>query len=218
MHCPSSPLSLAASANIGVFSVLANERTQEYFEICILMAQESPQTHDQWIMAQVLALAQAIKNGGTLKFENRWDPPPKHTPPEMTKPVGWGLLSAHEIVASERPIATHQTYAVHTLNGVPLRKPHGKKILAKELGVWYGFEGPNGEGGYYQRKGDKRRYLWMDGHMPNSYSPVLNVEYEGWESGLFHDELSFKYTMATLLALARRTGRIFVIPKFVAGK
>ena len=33
--------------NIGVYSVLANERTKEFFELCILMATESPNTHDQ---------------------------------------------------------------------------------------------------------------------------------------------------------------------------
>ena len=30
----------------------ANERTKEYCEVCILMAQESPDTHDQWIVLQ----------------------------------------------------------------------------------------------------------------------------------------------------------------------
>jgi len=39
----SSPMTI----NIGVYSVLANERTKEFFELCILMARESPNTHDQ---------------------------------------------------------------------------------------------------------------------------------------------------------------------------
>lgn len=39
----SSPMTI----NIGVYSVLANERTKEFFELCILMASESPNTHDQ---------------------------------------------------------------------------------------------------------------------------------------------------------------------------
>jgi hypothetical protein len=69
-------------------------------------------------------------------------------------------------------------------------KPFGKKILAKELGAWTGFTGPNGDGGYYARTGERRRYLLMDGHdMPNAYSIVQNFEWPGWESDLFHNKV-----------------------------
>ena len=204
-------------ANIGVYSIASNERTVELFEILVALAKESPKTHDQFIVTSVLGLAQELREGRrTNTFDTRWNPQPKVNPPVMHHPPHRGFYNAFEIVASERPIPTQQAYAIHTLNGAPLQKPHGKKILAKELGAWYGFEGPNGEGGYYRRKGANRRYLWMDGHMPNSYSSVANFEYNGWESALFHSEQVFKYTMATLLALARRTGRIFVMPRFVA--
>ena len=96
-------------------------------------------------------------------------------------------------------------------------KPFGKKILAKELGAWYGFQGLNGDGGYYARTGERRRYLLMDGHdMPNAYNTVQNFEWAGWESGLFHDVGAFQWTMATLIALARRTGRTLVMPRILA--
>ncbi|CAB9508952.1 UDP-galactopyranose mutase [Seminavis robusta] len=203
--------------NIGVYSVTANENTKEYFELNILMAKESPGTHDQWIMGQLQHLADQYRAGQKpMKFEGRWFPPPETNPPPMNYPVRAGFYSAQEIVANERPVPTQQTYAIHTLAGGPLKKPHGKKIMAKELGAWYGFDGPNGDGGYYRRTGERRRYLWMDGHMPNTYNTVQNWEWAGWESGLFHDVGSVKYTMATLLALARRTGRIFVMPKIHA--
>lgn len=41
----------------------------------------------------------------------------------------------------------------------------------------------------------------------------MNFEYGGLESNLFNDKLSFTWTIATLLALARRTGRSIVLPK-----
>ena len=78
----------------------------------------------------------------------------------------------------------------------------------QELGAWTGFTGPNGDGGYYARTAERRRYLWMDGHdSPSSYNMVQLPSHEprGLEA--------VRWTMAALLALAKRTGRIFVMPK-----
>lgn len=44
----------------------------------------------------------------------------------------------------------------------------------------------------------------------------MNWEYKGKESDLFHDRGSLTWSIATLLALARRTGRIFVMPRIQA--
>jgi len=56
----------------------------------------------------------------------------------------------------------------------------------------------------------------MDGHVLNGYSMVMNWEYDGGESGTNHDRRAMQWTMATLLALARRTGRIFIQPRIVS--
>ena len=161
--------------NIGVFSVTANERTEEYFELCDLMGKLSPNTHDQWIMGQLLLVAWIMKKNGkaNYKFDREWKPPPppEHNPPNMTKPVDWGLYNPMEIMSSAHPYPTKNTIAIHTLTKSPLKKPFGKKMLAKELGAW------NGAGGYYSAKGESRRYLMMEGHdSPNSYNTRQTFE------------------------------------------
>ena len=97
MNCP-------MCVNIGVYSVKANERTKEYFDLCIQLARESPGTHDQWIMGQLLELTKEVRAGRPpIEFKGRWDPPPEATP-KLKHPVFHGLYNTHEIVASERPI------------------------------------------------------------------------------------------------------------------
>ncbi|KAL7536056.1 hypothetical protein ACHAXR_006892, partial [Thalassiosira sp. AJA248-18] len=209
------------SINIGVFSVTANQRTQEFFEICVKMAQESPGTHDQWVMAQLLLLAWTITETGRpgLTLTRMWYPPPKHNPPTMNHPPYYGLYNTMEMMAGEHPIPTKNTIAIHTLCKGPLKKPFGKKIIAKELGAWTGFTGPSGAAGYYARTGANRRYLWMDGHdSPNTYNTVQNFEWDSMnaESLIVNHAESFRWTMAVLLSLARRTGRIFQMPKLIS--
>ena len=205
------------SINIGVFSIAANERTKEYFELCILMGNLSPNTHDQWIMGQLLLMAYIIHQSGksTMKFTREWKPPPpaEHNPPNMTRPPHWGLYSPMEIMSGAHPYPTKNTIAIHTLTRTPLKKPFGKKILAKELGAW------TGAGGYYSKTGESRRYLMMEGHdSPNSYNLLQSFEYDAMmsESYLVNNAKAFQWTMAVLLALARRTGRIFIMPKIIA--
>jgi hypothetical protein len=123
-----------------------------------------------------------------------------------------------EIMAGETPIPTKNTLAIHPLCKGPLKDPFGKKILAKELGAWTGFTG-SGVAGYYARTGTHRRYLWMDGHdSPNAYNTVQSFEWDAMnaESLLVHNAAAFRWTMAVLLALARRTGRIVQMPQLLS--
>lgn len=101
--------------NIGVFSVTASERTQEYFELCINMAKKDPKAHDQAIMGRLLMLAFMIAETGKESFQFT-------DTPLMTKAPIFGFYNAFEIATSEHPIVTKNTMAIHTLCGAPLRK------------------------------------------------------------------------------------------------
>lgn len=169
------------------------------------MAEKDPMAHDQAIMGRLLMLAMVMIETGkdSIKFSDT---------PEMTKPPYFGYYNSFEIVAGERPFPTKNTIAIHTLCNGPLKKPWGKKIMAKELGAW------TGTSGYYSRTGKNRRYLWMDGHdSPSTYNTIQSFEWGMMvESFLVNDFSSLKWTMAVLLALSRRTQRIFVMPKILA--
>jgi hypothetical protein len=87
--------------------------------------------------------------------------------------------------------------------------------VAKELGVWYGFESKgthhnsdNTQGGYYNRTDEYRRYIWLDGPMGNTYS-LQDA------SDRYHNNRIMSWTMAALIAIARRTNRIFILPKVI---
>lgn len=198
--------------NIGAYSVLANDASQEYFRYCIEWSTLTPSTHDQLVMSNVWWASQNIENGGEAEFGDEWNPKPPQ--PKFQNKFKIQLLGPHHIVSSEWIIPTEETIAVHPLCGAPLRDPHGKKWVAKELGAWYGYRSPNGIGGYYHRQGNYRRYLWMDGRALGGYSMVQgDAETGGW--GRYHDERSFRFTIATVVALARRTHRILVLPKII---
>jgi hypothetical protein len=55
------------------------------------------------------------------------EPPPSI--PNVTHPFIYQLWNPHEITADERPVPAETTLAIHTLNGIPLQKPHGKKMV-----------------------------------------------------------------------------------------
>jgi Nucleotide-diphospho-sugar transferase len=194
--------------NIGVYLTRANEKTKEYFQVAIQLAKDSPNTHDQWIMAQIYHMQES---GDKFNYGDSWNPIPTYLP-QFVYRVQRGDFSPHEIVADERPYASQMALAIHPLRETPLKDPHGKKMVAKEMGAWYGFQGPVGEAGYYARKGISRRFIMMDGHILNGYSTVMNWEFINNESGIYHDLASLKWTIAVLVALARRTGRILVLP------
>lgn len=202
------------AANIGVYAVMANKYTEEYFRVCLSTLKEKPETHDQFVMQEVYRLFRENyygKTNYTLKgrFLPEGDPPKT---PKVENPFTPVYFSAHEIAADERPTVTTETLAIHTLCNKPLRAPHGKKMKAKELGVWYGFHSHSGAmsdanaAGYYDRSGKNRRYLWLDTEIRNNFFSVVHNE-------RYHNILSFQWTMAILMAIARKTNRILVFPE-----
>ena len=220
--------------NIGVYAVKANKYTEEYFRVCLDLLREKPNTHDQFVLQEVHNLFRHTLWGQPYTFGggDRWSPqgPPK-TMPVIQHPFAAKLFSPHEIVADERPQPTHQTLAIHTLNNAPLQMPHGKKMVAKELGVYFGFRTPYPDhpestttthtnlrrqssrssrrehGGYYERSGGTyRKYLWLDGDVRSNFFSLAHPE-------RYHDKEVLRWTMAILIAIARRTDRILVLPQ-----
>ena len=219
--------------NIGVYAAKSNDQTKEYFEICIDLLKQKPDTHDQLVMAEVHRLYMETAFGRTKKsfgFEKMWNPgqSPPPVPTLKHPPFSSRMWSPHEVIADERPIPTTETLAIHTLCGMPLLKPHGKKMIAKELGAWYGFQSnplspqqnyyennaavPS-SGGYYTRTGNDsgssyRRYIWLDGPIrTNAYSTSINNRY--------HNAQVFEWTMSILIAIARYTDRILILPPMI---
>ncbi|CAB9520021.1 unknown protein [Seminavis robusta] len=208
LYCPK-------CVNIGVYLVHANAATKEYFKVAIQLAQDCPDTHDQFVMAQILHM---VNMGEKFGYSKNWKPAPPDYIPKFQHPVKHGFFSSHEIAAAERPYTSQMAIAIHPLRDAPLKSPHGKKILAKEMGAWYGFEGPPGAiqagtaAGYYHRQGRARRYLMMDGHILNGYSTVINWEFDAGEAGINGFFENLFWAVATVVALARRTGRIWILP------
>mmetsp|Transcript_22275 Transcript_22275/g.55171 ORF Transcript_22275/g.55171 Transcript_22275/m.55171 type:complete len:736 (-) Transcript_22275:55-2262(-) len=204
------------SPNIGVYAVTADEYTEEYFRICLDVLKEKPETHDQYIMQVVDILFRQGYEGKTIKFfdSKQWKPEGVPKVPEIKHHFLSLRFSPHEVVADERPTTTHKTLAIHTLNNLPLQAPHGKKMNAKELGVYYGFRSfPKGSpgadpivGGYYERSGEKRRYLWLDTDTRTNF-------YSHSDSNHYHYNQALEWTMAILIAIARKTNRILVLPQ-----
>eukprot|EP00531_Pseudo-nitzschia_arenysensis_P009158 CAMPEP_0116118414 /NCGR_PEP_ID=MMETSP0329-20121206/2091_1 /TAXON_ID=697910 /ORGANISM="Pseudo-nitzschia arenysensis, Strain B593" /LENGTH=760 /DNA_ID=CAMNT_0003612039 /DNA_START=284 /DNA_END=2566 /DNA_ORIENTATION=- len=201
--------------NIGVFAVMANEFTEEYFRVCLDLLNEKPETHDQFVMQQVQNLFTELYNGKDMKFgKQQFKPEGAPKTPDIKHPFKSLMFSPHEIVADERPTTTHKTLAIHTLCGSPLQAPHGKIMNAKELGVYYGFRSypkgtPSGNptsSGYYVRRGEKRRYLWLDSELRNNF-------YSFSDSNHYQIKAPFEWTMAILIAIARKTDRILVLPQ-----
>ena len=193
----------ARSGNIGVFSVLANKRTQAYFKDCVELSGRFPELHDQRIMTNLAALSQYVMR--KQKIPDYWkDRPPIPDPP---LPVTHEFIDPHVIVASVKPIPTEWSIAVHVLDVKPLQSPHGKKMVAKELGVWHGHQRVPGAG-YYDRIGHRaRRYLLLDGRVLGGLS-LCTAEF-------YHQGQVVRGTIAALAALAKHTGRILVLPRVI---
>ena len=200
--------------NIGVYAVKADKYSEEYFRVCLDVLKEKPETHDQHAMAEVHRLFQSSYESRPYEFGGRFlpDGPPKV--PTIKHAFQALYFSPHEVVADERPTTTRLTLAIHTLNGEPLQAPHGKKMNAKELGVYYGFHShPQGtfdartdDAGYYDRSGRSRRYLWLDTELRNNFYSIANPDH-------YHDKKTLEWTMAILIAIARKTNRILVLPQ-----
>ena len=200
--------------NIGIYSVKANEATQEFFRHLVEYSALSPNTHDQVAMNDFASYADRLRRGAKVsdvakEHLSRWDPIPE-TMPTFKSPISREFFGPHEMVASPHPVPTETTIAIHTLDNAPLQPPHGKKMLAKELGAYTGFVGTPEEtgGGYYKRTGSRRRYLMMDGRVLGGYSTI--------QKNVYHDFLQLQWHIAILVAMARRTDRIFVLPRVAA--
>jgi hypothetical protein len=213
--------------NIGVYAVKADKYSEEYFRLCLDVLKEKPDTHDQWVLAEVHRLFQHTYYNITYKFGGQFEPngPPKT--PKIQHPFIAKMFGPHEVVADERPMPTHQMLALHTLNNAPLQMPHGKKMIAKELGAYYGFKthpgsihnkndndsnnsvpsGADDSAGYYERSGESyRKYLWLDGELRSNFYSIAH-------QNRYHDKVVLRWTMAILIAIARKTNRIFVLPQ-----
>ena len=201
--------------NIGVFSVHANERTKEFFRLLVKHSALSPDTHDQIMMNDIANLSQQLHDGEKLQSDlgkdhfGRWKDPIPEKIPKIDRPMSREFFDAHEIAASEHPIPTETSIAIHTLDQKPLLPPHGKKMVSKELGSYTGFAGsPETGGGYYRRSGSRRRFLLTDGRVLGGYSSAQN--------DVWHDFLQLQWHVAVLVALARRTDRIFILPRIAS--
>lgn len=204
----------AIGGNIGIYSVRANKATQEFFQKLVEYSDLSPKTHDQIAMNDFANYSTKLRNGERVSdvardYLGRWDPIPK-TMPKFKNPIAREYFDPHVMVASPNPVPTETTIAIHTLDNTPLQPPHGKKMVAKELGAYTGFVGtPEATGGgYYKRTGARRRYLMMDGRVLGGYSSV--------QRNVYHDYLQLQWHIAVLVALARRTDRIFVLPRIAS--
>jgi hypothetical protein len=193
------------AANIGVFSVLANDASEEYLQICIDILEQSPETHDQAIMQQVGHFLDALRVGKPLRYNSKRFSKPFPELPKFENPARLGRFIPYQIVANILPVPSEDTLAIHPLCEGPLRNPHGKKMIAKELGAWHG------SGGYYERK---NRYLWLDGHTWGGLS--ITMSWPGFPSMAFYHGLEqLRWIIAASVALARRTNRIWVMPKIL---
>ena len=101
-------------------------------------------------------------------------------------------------------MTSEEVVAIHVLCGKPLTAPHGKKQMAKEMGVQVG------SNGYYDS--DDAKYLWVDGHIFNAIS--MTMTYRGRQDQYqYHDFVVLRWTVACTVALANHTGRIWMMPK-----
>jgi len=180
--------------NIGVYAVNSNDATREYFQHCLDVAAKI-EIHDQTLMQDLKIVSGHQKEGKIA--------PPKYPNVTFQHFSDINILGSDVIAASEWPRFTIDTIAIHPLSTVPLTGPHGKVQIAKELGVYYGSHG------YYSSEG---RYIWLD-RFDNSYFMELSsLEHHGQD--LNYENM--KWTIATLIAIAKRTNRIWVVPKIQA--
>ena len=228
--------------NIGFYAVQSNERTKEFFRELYRLIELRPTVFDQfafvelWNLERRAAAAAAAANvhdetkvasllSGHFTHE-RWGTGPHPVPiPKLQHPLhNQVVLDGSFLAAHEWPIIHERTLAIHPLCGAPLRSPNGKKILAKELGAWYGYRSSispqtnrtaasvdKEEAGYYTRTGrQNRRYIMLDGKAWMSHDTLEAVD-NTW--GFYHASDSLEMTITLLVAIARQTNRILILPK-----
>ena len=226
--------------NIGFYAVQANERTKEFFRELYTLIELRPNVFDQFAFGELFHLesdaadAEAANDASKLATllsgnftHERWETGPNELPVPKLQHIlkNQVVLDGSFIAAHEWPIIHERTLAIHPLCGAPLRSPNGKKILAKELGAWYGYRSmisPNhrkgdtvekdaDEAGYYTRRGrQNRRYIMLDGKAWMSHDALEAVD-DIW--GFYHANDSLTMTITLMIAIARQTNRILILPK-----
>mmetsp|Transcript_34201 Transcript_34201/g.109827 ORF Transcript_34201/g.109827 Transcript_34201/m.109827 type:complete len:890 (+) Transcript_34201:619-3288(+) len=208
------------ATNIGVYAVEANVRTRLFFKNLVDEAAHVPDKHDQLVFHNVLSWHRLARAGKEPPKRDNWKDMPSVPLPET--PVTFAFIPPHVGVCSITPVPTEDTVFVHTLGTSPLQEAHGKRLHAKELGVWFTnrrrrdvefaektkSSEQHHEEKQHQRKKRKRKYLAYDGHPLNALSIC---EKEGYHSANY-----VKARLTFLVGLARATNRILILPKIIA--
>ncbi len=196
--------------NIGFYAALANVGTVNYFQDSLDIIEKIPLAHDQKIMHVVADDNTATRENRPLQDHNNcgWCGHENISFPAIkaTNPIRVGRLDPHVVVSSPSPVPTEGMVALHTLADRPLKGPFGKEMVAKELGVWYGWGKATSNAGYYHREGSYRRYILLE-----------NAGTRGGQSFVqskgYHDDKTLKRQIALLATLAKVTNRILVLPQ-----
>ena len=187
-----------AATNIGVYAVRANDRTRVFFQNCVDEAEAQPEKHDQLVFHNMLSWHRMACAQKKPPGVDKWKDQPGVPIPET--PITSLHIPPHIGVCSITPVPTDETVFIHTLGTSPLQEHHGKRIHAKELGIWHGSRQ------YFS--GGRRKFLAYDGHPLNAISIC---EKDGYHVGNY-----VKVRLAFLIGLARATNRILILPKVIA--
>mmetsp|Transcript_8447 Transcript_8447/g.12901 ORF Transcript_8447/g.12901 Transcript_8447/m.12901 type:complete len:728 (+) Transcript_8447:76-2259(+) len=203
------------ATNIGFYLVAASKRTQEFFSHCIEESQKHrPRAHDQNIVHNMLSYHRAYRRKSRIPSEKQWKDKPRTPKPE--NPIEFAFIPPHIGVSSTHPIPTERTVFVHTLGTVPLQAQHGKRIHAKELGIWHGaFLGYYARPWLFRQRYTptpaffKHKFLALDGHPLGNAISISEI------FG-YHNPRHLKARLAFLITIAKATGRILILPKIIA--
>lgn len=221
--------------NIGFYFVRSNPHTKSFFGELYHILELCPTVFDQFAFQEMWRLSQPGNHEYSSReynegSNNRWKEYCSADSAVVPPMPDFGDFTTRNNVvlpgfqAQEWPLIHEHSVAIHPLCGAPLRSPNGKKMVAKELGAWYGFqstfprpttttttavaavEAEQDQAGYYHRTGTQnRRYLMLDGQA-----------WMGWDfnsPNVYHRNHILQFTITTLVAIARQTDRIFILPK-----
>mmetsp|Transcript_25147 Transcript_25147/g.37164 ORF Transcript_25147/g.37164 Transcript_25147/m.37164 type:complete len:698 (-) Transcript_25147:23-2116(-) len=195
--------------NIGFYAVRSNKRTKEFFQELYKLLEYQPAVFDQFAFNELWRISEPWNDEeGNFTNAERWGGTPPSIPKLKHKLKNQVVLGNY-FAAQEWPNIHENTLAVHVLSGEPLSTPNGKKMIAKELGAWYGFHSePNSssKAGYYERTGNQnRRYLMLDGYSWMSLDMQDGI--------IYHIDEALRMIIAFLIVVARQTERILILPK-----
>eukprot|EP00633_Aureoumbra_lagunensis_P005020 CAMPEP_0197307678 /NCGR_PEP_ID=MMETSP0891-20130614/5594_1 /TAXON_ID=44058 ORGANISM="Aureoumbra lagunensis, Strain CCMP1510" /NCGR_SAMPLE_ID=MMETSP0891 /ASSEMBLY_ACC=CAM_ASM_000534 /LENGTH=472 /DNA_ID=CAMNT_0042791305 /DNA_START=625 /DNA_END=2043 /DNA_ORIENTATION=- len=181
--------------NIGYFAIRANNATRNFFQDCVAEAKMKPHFSDQKIFEAVSNWHRICRTGE--KEPSVWKYKPNTTCPKHS--VYIDFIPPHTGVCSTHPIPTTETLFVHTLGNTPLQSPNGKRMHAKELGIWRGTRA------YYAKS---NKYLALDGFVNNG---ITLCQEEG-----YHQRFWLWTQLAVLITFAKASHRILILPKIIA--